>query len=102
MLLCPRNSLGKNTRVGCHFLLQGIFLTQGSNLHLLRLQHWQELVTQLIESSCNVETSVQSLGWEDPLEKGMATHSSIPAWRTPWTEEPGGLQSMGSQRVGHD
>ena len=48
------------------------------------------------------ETQVQSLGWEDPLEKGMATHSSIPAWRIPWTEEPGGLQSMGSQRVGQD
>ena len=45
---------------------------------------------------------VQSLGWEDPLEKGMATHSSILAWRIPWTEEPGGLQSVGSQRVGHD
>ena len=41
-------------------------------------------------------------GQEDPLEKGMATHSSILAWRIPWTEEPGGLQSMGSQRVGHD
>ena len=48
------------------------------------------------------ETRVQSLGWEDPLEKGMATHSSILAWRIPWTKEPGGLQSMGSQRVGHD
>ena len=45
---------------------------------------------------------VQSLGWEDPLEEGMATHSCILAWRTPLTEEPGGLQSMGSQRVGHD
>ena len=48
------------------------------------------------------ETWVRSLGWEDPLEEGMATHSSILAWRIPWTEEPGGLQSMGSQRVGHD
>ena len=45
---------------------------------------------------------VQSLGQEDPLEKVMATHSSTLAWTTPWTEEPGGLQSMGSQRVGHD
>ena len=45
------------------------------------------------------ETQVQSLGWEDPLEKGMTTHSSILAWRIPWTEEPGGLQFMGSQRV---
>ena len=48
------------------------------------------------------ETPVQSLGWEDPLEKGMATHSSILAWTIPLTEEPGGLQSMGSQRVRHN
>ena len=48
------------------------------------------------------KTWVQSLGWEDPLEKGMATHSSILAWRIPWTEEPGRLQSIGSQRAGHD
>ena len=47
------------------------------------------------------ETWVRSLGWEDPLEKEMAIHSSILAWRIPWTEEPGGLQSTGSQRVGH-
>ena len=44
----------------------------------------------------------QSLGWEDPLEKGMATHSSIQAWRIPWTEEPGRLQFIGLHRVGHD
>ena len=48
------------------------------------------------------ETRVQSLGQEDPLEKGMATHSSVLAWRIPRTEKPGGLQSMGSQRVGHN
>ena len=48
------------------------------------------------------ETRVQSLGWADPLEKEMAIHSSIIAWKIPWTEEPGRLQSMGSQRVGHD
>ena len=48
------------------------------------------------------KTQAQSLGWEDALEKGMATHSSILAWRIPWTEEPGGLQSMGSRRVSHD
>ena len=48
------------------------------------------------------ESWVRSLGQEEPLEKAMATHSSILAWRIPWTEEPGGLQSMGSQRVGHD
>ena len=48
------------------------------------------------------ESCVQSLGWEDPLEKEMATHSSTLAWKIPWTEEPGRLQSTGSQRVGHD
>ena len=48
------------------------------------------------------ETWVLSLGQEDPLEKAMATHSNTLAWRIPWTEEPGGLQSMGSLRVGHD
>ena len=45
---------------------------------------------------------VRSLDWEDPLEEGMGTQSSIPAWRIPWTEEPGGLQSIGSQGVEHD
>ena len=48
------------------------------------------------------ETWVQSLGWQDPLEKGMITHSSILAWRIPWTEKPGGLQSMWLQRLRHD
>ena len=48
------------------------------------------------------ETRVRALGWEDPLEKGMAIHSRTVAWKTPWTEEPGSLQAMGSQRVGHD
>ena len=48
------------------------------------------------------ETQVRSLCWKDPLEKEMAVHSSILAWKIPWTEEPGGLQSIGSQRVGHD
>ena len=48
------------------------------------------------------ETRVRFLGWEDPLEKEMATHSSTLAWKIPWVEEPGGLQSMGSQRIGHD
>ena len=61
------------------------------------------LVAQMVKSLPVMrETWVQSLGREDPLEKQIATHSSILAWRIPWTEEPGGLQSMGSQRVGHD
>ena len=48
------------------------------------------------------ETQVQFLGWEDPLQKGMTTHSSVLVWRIPLTDEPGGLQSMGSQKVRHD
>ena len=59
------------------------------------------LVAQTVKNPPTVqETWVRSLGWEDLLEKGMATHSSIIAWEIPWTEEPGGLQSMGLQRVG--
>ena len=56
----------------------------------------------LLASAGDLETQVQSLSWEDPLEKEMATHFSILAWKIPWTEEPGGLRSMGSQRVRHD
>ena len=64
---------------------------------------WASLLAQRVKNLPSMqETQVQSLGWEDPLEKGMATHSSILAWRSPWTEEPGRLQSMGSQRVGYD
>ena len=48
------------------------------------------------------ETQILSLGWEDPVEKGMTIHSSILAWKSPWIEEPGSLQSVGSQRVGHN
>ena len=60
------------------------------------------LVAQMVKNvRAMQEAWVQSLGWKDPLEKGMATHSSICAWRIPWTEKPGGLQSMGSQRVAH-
>ena len=61
------------------------------------------LVAQMVKRQPAMrETQVQSLGWEDPLEKAMATHSSTLAWKITWTEEPGRLQSMGSQRVGHD
>ena len=59
---------------------------------------WASLVTQLVKNPPALqETWVWSLGWEDPLQEGMASHSSILVWRTPWTEEPGGLQFMGSQ-----
>ena len=61
------------------------------------------LVAQMAKNPPAIqETRVQSLSWEDPLEKGMTTHSSILVWRIPWTEEPGGLQSMESQRIGHE
>ena len=67
------------------------------------LSLWASLVAQMIKNLLAVQqTQVQSLDWEDLLEKGMASHSSILAWRIPWTEDPGKLQSMGSQRVGHD
>ena len=67
--------------MGCHFLLKGIFSTQGLSF----------LVAQSVESACNMGDPIQFLGQEDPLEKDMATHSSILAWRLPWTEEPDGL-----------
>ena len=64
---------------------------------------WASLVVQMVKNPPAVqETQVQSLGREGPLEKGMPTHSSILAWKIPWTVEPGGLQSMESQRVGHN
>ena len=67
------------------------------------LLFWASLVAQTIKHPPAMwETQVQSLGWEDPLEKEMATHSSILAWRIPWTEDSDRLQSMGSQRVGQD
>ena len=61
-------------------------------------------ITYFLETITSViwKTRVPTLGQEDPMEKGMATHSSILAWRIPWTKEPGGLQSLGLQRVGHD
>ena len=64
---------------------------------------WASPVPQTVKNlPAMQETPVRSLDWEDILEKGMSTHSSILAWKIPWTEEPGGLQSMDSQRVGHD
>ena len=64
---------------------------------------WASMVAQLVKNlPAMQETRVRSLGWEDPLEEGMATYCRILAWRISWTEEPGGLQSMVSQRGGHD
>ena len=113
--------------MGCPSLFQGIFPTQRLNLSLFHLLYWQadslplhhlgslknpgvylkhknwyhraSLVAQMVKRLPTMrEMQIQSLGREDLLEKEMATHSSILAWRIPWTEEPGGLQSMGSQR----
>ena len=71
--------------------------------HLSKLNVRASLVAQMMKNPPAMqETQVQSLGKDDSLEEGMATHFSILAWRIPWTEEPGGLQSMGSQRVGHN
>ena len=70
---------------------------------MVRIWKGASLVAQMVKRLPAVrETWVRSLGWEDPLEKEMATHSSTLACKIPWTEEPGRLQSMGSQRVGHD
>ena len=71
------------------------------NMHISSVQ--ASLVAHLVKNPPAMrETWVRSLGGEDPLEKGKATHSSTLAWRIPWTEEPGRLQSMGLQRIGHD
>ena len=65
--------------------------------------NWTSLVAQTVKRLSTVrETWVRALGWEDSLEKEIAIHSSTIAWKIPWTEKPGRLQSMGSQRVGHD
>ena len=72
----------------------------------LRGNKWEEGAFLMAQTAKNLpamqETQVQSLGQEDPLKEEMATHSSLLAWRIPWTEKPGGLQSMGLQRVGYD
>ena len=75
-----------------------------SMIHLSQLAtNRASLVAQTVKNlPATQEIQVQSLGWDDPLQKGMAAHSSVLAWRITWTEEPGGLQSIGSQRVGHD
>ena len=76
----------------------------GGNFRGWFAEAWEaSLVAQTVKNLPAVqETRIRSLSWEDPLEKEMATHSSILAWRISWTEEPGRLQSMRSQRVGHD
>ena len=74
-------------------------ITLSTKVHIVKAS----LVDQMVKNLPAMrETWVQSLGWEDPLKKEMATHSNILAWRIPWTKEPGKLQPIGSQRVKHD
>ena len=85
-----------------YYILIFLFLTSWHFCENFSL-YGSSLVAQMVKNlPAMQETQVQALGWEDPLEKGMATHSSILAWRIPWTEDPGRLQSMGSQRVRHE
>jgi len=76
---------------------------QDTAFSIIILIVWTFLMAQTVKNlSAMQETQVRSLGWKDPLEKGIATHSSTLAWRIPWTEDPGRLQSMRLQRVGHN
>ena len=78
----------------------GPVLWMGCLLGLGQDSNLASLVAQMVKNVPAIQ--IRFLGWEDPLEKGMGTHSNILAWGIPWTEEPGGLQSMGSKRVRHD
>ena len=101
----PDSSVGKEStcNAGDSSSIPGLGRSAGEGIGYPFQYSWATLVTQLVKNPCAMqETWVRSLGWEDPLEKGTATHSSILAWRIPGTEEPGGLPSMGSPRVGHD
>ena len=95
-----KKSLGNDVLSICHFILNGIYWTV-SPRHAIFLV--ASLVVRMGKNLPAVqETQVQSLDQEDPLEGEMATHSSLLAWRIPWAEEPGRLQSTGSQRGKHD
>ena len=84
-------------------MIPGSGRSSGEGIGYLLQYSWAYLVAQMIKNPPAIQgTWVKSLGWEDPLEKGMTTHSSILAGESPWTEEPGGLHSMGWQRVRHD
>ena len=101
----PDSSVGKESTCNTGDLswIPGLGRSAGEGIGYPLQYSWASLVAELVNNPPAMrETWVRFLGWEDPLEKGMATQSSILAWRIPWTEEPGGLQSMGSQRVGHD
>ena len=96
-------NLSKERTTKKHFLYQKDFKDQWDKDDNLNIPIWASLVAQMVKHlPAMQETWVLTLGQEDPLEKKMATHSSTLAWKIPWTEEPGRLQSMWSQRVGHD
>ena len=104
--------LHTHTHTHTHTYIYSIAINQSEKNNPIK--NWQNIWTNILQKGISPvahtiknlpavqETCVRSLGQEDPLEKGMASYSSILAWRIPWTEEPGGLQSMGLQRIGHD
>ena len=102
-LISGSSAFSKSSLYICKFLVHMLLKPSLDFEHDLASVLRASLVAQRLKHlSAIQETWVRSLGWEVPLEKEMATHSSILAWRIPWMEEPGGLQSTGSQRVGHD
>ena len=101
----PGSSAGKEPacNAGDPSSIPGSGRSAGEGIGYTLQYSWASLLAQLVKNPpARQETWVQSLSWDGPLEKGMATHSSILARRIPWAEEPDGLQSMWSQRVGHD
>ena len=100
----PPSSVGKESacNAGDCGLIPGLGRSAAEGIGYPLQYSWASLVAQLVNICLQCARWVQSLDWEDPLEKGMATHSSILAWRIPWTEEPDWLQYMESQRVRRD
>ena len=104
----PGGSAGKNSPSNAGdtrdtSLIPGLGKSLGEGIGYPLHYSWASLVAQMVKNLPAMrETWVQSLSWEDALEKEMATHTSILAWEIPWTEEPGRLESMGSQRLEHD
>ena len=101
----PGHSAGKESTCNAGDIgsIPGWGRSPGEGIGYLLQYSWASLMAQLVKNLPAMwESWIPSLGWEERLEEGMATHSSILAWRIPWTEEPGGLQSMRLQRVRHD
>ena len=101
----PHGSVGKEStcNAGDPGLIPGSGRSSGEGIGYPLQCSWVSLIAQLVKNLPAVqETRIRSLVWEDTLEQEIATHSNFLAWRIPWMEEPGRLQSMGSQRVGHE